>query len=495
MMSKQKNLLQKPRQSATAVNQPVRRKQYTRDPVTHLQRTLGNQAIGRLLIQRKMTLGPVGDAYEQEADTVAKQVVTQIGDSPQPATQRQEEEDVQMKPLAQRQEEEELQMKPLPAISTIQRQEEELQMKPLAQRQEEEEVQLKPLAQRQEEEELQAKRDPMRAGGELDGSIESSLQSARAGGQPLPDNVRSPMEHAFGADFSGVKIHTGGQADTLNRSLQARAFTTGQDVFFRDGQYNPDSTQGQELLAHELTHTIQQGAAPQASVNAQRQPISGIQRQDDIEVNNKPALLKIHADIEADAMGIRELKEGAVGHTWVSLHWKDPKAVPENIHEKHKPFLEKGEDPFGFWPRMFRDYDPLTNEWQEADDRVGYSSNPFQSYVPGQMLHPDIMHQPRATQIYDITRHQADQVIDYAESKRNAQYSVFFYNCTTFAKEAAEAAGLTPPQSSTLGICYPNALYDSIKKNHEKGKGTTELTDVSGTRTRVEGIEEPNKKN
>nr|MCM0593799.1 DUF4157 domain-containing protein [Gloeotrichia echinulata DEX184] len=63
---------------------------------------------------------------------------------------------------------------------------------------------------------------------------------------------------AFGADFSGVKVHTDGQSDQLNRSIQARAFTTGQDVFFRQGEYNPGSRGGQELIAHELTHVVQQ---------------------------------------------------------------------------------------------------------------------------------------------------------------------------------------------------------------------------------------------
>ncbi|MHC5750143.1 eCIS core domain-containing protein [Nostoc sp. JL23] len=66
--------------------------------------------------------------------------------------------------------------------------------------------------------------------------------------------MREPMEQAFGADFSGVKVHTNGQSDQLNRSIQARAFTTGQDVFFREGEYNPGSQGGQELL----THVVQQ---------------------------------------------------------------------------------------------------------------------------------------------------------------------------------------------------------------------------------------------
>ncbi|MBD2504569.1 DUF4157 domain-containing protein [Anabaena azotica FACHB-119] len=202
----------------------------------------------------------------------------------------QEEEQLQMKPLdisvLQRQqapeEEEQLQMKPLD-ISVLQRQqapqeEEQLQMKPLdissLQRQqapqEEEQLQMKPLdissLQRQqapqEEEQLQMK--PMiaqRQGGggmAATSDLETSINQARGGGQPLGDDIREPMEQAFGADFSGVKIHTDTQSDQLNRSIQARAFTTGQDVFFRQGEYSPGSRGGQELLAHELTHVVQQ---------------------------------------------------------------------------------------------------------------------------------------------------------------------------------------------------------------------------------------------
>ena len=194
----------------------------TPSQIAHLQRTVGNQAIRRAVqrmgIQRKMTLGPVGDKYEQEADAVAKQVVQNINaPKPQPI-QRQEDDD-------------ELQMQP---ISTLQRQEEE------------------------EEEVLQAKPSSMMGGSEISADIENSIQSAKGGGRPLAGNIESSMGQAFNADFSGVNIHTNGQADTLNRSLQARAFTTGQDIFFRSGEYSPNSSGGQELLAHELTHVVQQ---------------------------------------------------------------------------------------------------------------------------------------------------------------------------------------------------------------------------------------------
>lgn len=92
--------------------------------------------------------------------------------------------------------------------------------------------------------------------------VEEAIQRARGGGAALDNGVRVQMESAFGADFGGVRVHTNSQADTLNRALSARAFTTGRDIFFRDGEYDPASAGGRELLAHELTHVVQQTGAP-----------------------------------------------------------------------------------------------------------------------------------------------------------------------------------------------------------------------------------------
>jgi hypothetical protein len=95
--------------------------------------------------------------------------------------------------------------------------------------------------------------------GDVTPEIEADIQQARRGGQALDSAARAQMEPAMGADFSEVRVHTGGQADTLNRNLNARAFTTGQDIFFKQGEYSPGSSSGRELLAHELTHVVQQG--------------------------------------------------------------------------------------------------------------------------------------------------------------------------------------------------------------------------------------------
>ncbi len=218
----------------------------------------GAAAVGGGVIQAKLTVGPAGDRYEREADAVADAVMT----SPAADTQRQgpDEDELQMSRI-QRQgaEEEELQM------SRIQRQE--------GGEMEDEELQLSRI-QRQgaEEEELQMSRIPGDEmgigpeGGDLDSSTESAITAASGSGRSLDSSVRREMESSFGADFSSVRVHTGPESDGLNASMGARAFTQGSDVFVRSGDYAPGSPAGKHLLAHELTHVVQQGAAPARKV-------------------------------------------------------------------------------------------------------------------------------------------------------------------------------------------------------------------------------------
>ena len=87
-----------------------------------------------------------------------------------------------------------------------------------------------------------------------------------SGGSPLPTPVRSHMEPRFGASFSNVRVHTGEAAASQSTALNANAFTVGQHIFFGRDKFQPQSAGGQELIAHELTHTIQQGAAVQRDV-------------------------------------------------------------------------------------------------------------------------------------------------------------------------------------------------------------------------------------
>lgn len=101
-------------------------------------------------------------------------------------------------------------------------------------------------------------------GGALDSGTSSEIEGRRGSGKPLESGVRRRMETAFGTSLSGVRIHADDAAAKLNTAVSARAFTTGQDVFFGMGQYAPGTPSGDRVLAHELAHTLQPGG------NAQR---------------------------------------------------------------------------------------------------------------------------------------------------------------------------------------------------------------------------------
>jgi len=91
-------------------------------------------------------------------------------------------------------------------------------------------------------------------------SNELTFSLKRDGGSPLSEETRSFMEPSFGRDFSAVRVHTDHQATSMTEQLNAEAFTSGRDIYFREGRYDPTSLSGKRLLAHELTHVVQQGA-------------------------------------------------------------------------------------------------------------------------------------------------------------------------------------------------------------------------------------------
>ncbi len=187
------------RQTAlSAQAQHVRGQVTTPAGLLQLQRVAGNRAVNRL-IQTKLLVGPADDPYEREAERMA----AQFG-APASAADW----------SAQR-------IQTLPQTPTV---------------------------------------GP--EGGEAGDDIERQLAASKGAGAPLPSDTRALMETHLGADFSGVRVHTGAVADRLNRQLGAQAFTYGADIYVNQGKYSPQSSEGQRLLAHELTHVTQQQAAP-----------------------------------------------------------------------------------------------------------------------------------------------------------------------------------------------------------------------------------------
>lgn len=204
-------------------------------------------------VQTKLTIGQPNDKYEQEADRVADQVV-KASPSQNPAIQKkctscEKEETAQRKPLLQKMDEEEIQPKAIPHIMRMS--EEELQ----TQIQKREEVQTKP-----------AEGQPQVASH----NVQRQIENSKGGGSPLSPSTRSFMESRMGTDFGQVRIHNDSNAHKLSAKLNAHAFATGNNIFFNRGKYEPESQSGKRLLAHELTHTVQQGASKTSENTIQR---------------------------------------------------------------------------------------------------------------------------------------------------------------------------------------------------------------------------------
>jgi hypothetical protein len=174
------------------------------------------------VIQKKLTVGSANDSYEAEADTVANKVMRM--QEPQQQNMSHSGSLVQRKCAGCEQEE-------------------KLQMKPLADS-------ITPLIQRRSTESGSESHAPSH--------VESQINSSRGGGNSMDHGTQHFMESRFGTDFSDVKIHTGSQAVQMSRELNAQAFTVGSDIYFNEGKYSPNSDSGRHLLAHELTHTVQQ---------------------------------------------------------------------------------------------------------------------------------------------------------------------------------------------------------------------------------------------
>jgi hypothetical protein len=204
-------------------------------------------------VQTKLTVGAPGDKYEQEADSMAAKVMRMPDPTIQQPIQRQAGKGtaaVQMQPL----------------VNSI-----------------------TPLVQRSsgKEEEVQRKSEVQRASdgsSVASGSVENRLAGSKGGGSALPKDVRSFMEPRFGADFSNIKVHTDSNAVQMNKELGAQAFAHGSDIYYGTGK----SPGKNELTAHELTHTIQQGAAVRMNKEVRRSPNQQFEEKEQLQAKKLP---------------------------------------------------------------------------------------------------------------------------------------------------------------------------------------------------------------
>jgi flagellar motor protein MotB len=223
---------------------------------------------GNGVIQPKLTIGRPDDKYEQEADAMADKVVQRLAT---PDVQTKRETTIQAKPLATHitpllqtkcatcEQEDKLQKKEEEDL--VQESPLELQRKPIFESNaeppdDENNIQRK-CVECEKEEQLQKKSDSPDLP-TASSNIESSLNSSKGNGSPIPAATEEQMESSFGTDFSNVRIHNDSSSVQMNKDLHAQAFTHGIDIYFNSGKYDANTNPGKHLLAHELTHVVQQ---------------------------------------------------------------------------------------------------------------------------------------------------------------------------------------------------------------------------------------------
>jgi hypothetical protein len=196
-------------------------------------------------VQAKLTVNNPGDKYEQEADRAAEQVMRM----PEPLAP--ESRAIPHQPKGIR----------------IQRLGSECDVKLRRQPKEEE-----------EEGEIPQAKETQAQMFEVTPDVQNQINAVRGAGKPLPVSVRSFFEPRFGYDFSPVQVHMDAPAGKLTKAMRAQAFTLGRDIVFSAGKYTPETAEGRRLLAHELTHVVQQAhgekrigrqAEPPADTDAQ----------------------------------------------------------------------------------------------------------------------------------------------------------------------------------------------------------------------------------
>ena len=192
-------------------------------------------------VQTKLTVNAPGDKHEQEADAMADQVVQRMS-AP-------EEEKDKVHKKGKPEEEDKVQRMSAP-------EEEKDKVHKKGKPEEEEPLQRK-CAECKKEEGGQVQRQSDGSGTAPSG-VTQQIKSSKGQGSKLSDDTRTQMESSFGTDFSHVTIHTDHESTEMNNALHAQAFTHGSDIYFNEGKYNPQNTEGGRLLAHELTHVVQQ---------------------------------------------------------------------------------------------------------------------------------------------------------------------------------------------------------------------------------------------
>jgi hypothetical protein len=220
-----------------------------------------------VMVQRKLAVGAVNDPLEHEADTIADKVMRM----PDPGF-------VQRKGIIDEEDEKKNMIQRKPLLPFIQKKGTE-------------------------------------SGTKVSNPVANQINETKGNGSGLDNHVKSFMESRFGTDFSQVRVHTDHRAAAMAGAINAQAFTYGNDIYFNKGKYSPDTAEGKNLLAHELTHTIQQGGTSTNNILQRREALTlgddyTASTDDSYWVMGAPSYASGHfppasqtADVDADSSG------------------------------------------------------------------------------------------------------------------------------------------------------------------------------------------------
>lgn len=234
--------------------------------IIYLQRTIGNQSVGKLILAR-MKINQPGDEYEKEADQVANEVMRMDDKKIQRQENNKKDELLKSKSgyIQLQTDEKDKTLQKSSLQMQMGEEEDMIQEKSISNQSEDEEKAIvKKSSLPQVQDENLEKQKPVMPARENNSHYSSTnfgnrLSISKGSGFPIPDKTLSFMESRFGSNFNNIKLHTDDESVQMNQELGAQAFTHGSHIYFNAGKYNPDTSEGKRLLAHELTHTMQQG--------------------------------------------------------------------------------------------------------------------------------------------------------------------------------------------------------------------------------------------
>jgi len=417
--------------------------QLTPNNILTMQRTVGNHVVQRLLadhaaqnraaqgsivVQPKLKVGAAHDRYEEEADHVARQVTTNMDSARVPQQPATQPHSIQRLPT--------------PPVGA--------------------------------------------AGGPVSSALETRIQGAAKGGKSIQPQIRRAVESATGADMSGARYHDDKNAHAINAELGAQAATHKSHIFLGAGQ-SPSNVQ---LMAHELTHTVQQGGAPVQRLFGKKEKLPTSDKTM-FDTGQAPAnaFLTVRAAVKMGtavrgAGSLKTLLAGGAGHSWLEIQLgpafptlaslaadPDGLSIVSMMSDTTKQELTtKRRTTIGFYPDI-----------RTAAITKSKLAQQIASNLPGHLLEPEqatFAGTERSRQGYPVTdATQAKNLFSVIDSYRAKPYNVYRNNCTDFVNKAITRLGYSMGKiSGSLGITLPTLLYKQMYKRAELGDRSASYT-------------------